>query len=165
MSNLNLLSARCRLDGAPFLCLGGALSLWGLAFLERAVRIDVPSADLGAKSTCQVRISKRNPIFRCPPFGASRTPTISRAKKSTQTFFCTKFFDNRSGHGRPRRKSWSSAKKKEVRFPVAPVVGRNFLTLGHPGVRVRNVRGVGIWGIYPIVPTIPFPLFTYRPLV
>ena len=28
------------------------------------------------------------------------------------------------------------------------------------------LRGsVGIWGIYPIVPTIPFPLFTYRPLV
>ena len=28
------------------------------------------------------------------------------------------------------------------------------------------LRGsVGIWGIYPIVPTIPFPLFTYRPVV
>ena len=35
-------------------------------------------------------------------------------------------------HGRPRQK---------VRFPAAPVVGRNFLTPGHPGVRVRNVRG------------------------
>ena len=34
--------------------------------------------------------------------------------------------------GRPHQK---------VRFPAAPVVGRNFLTLGHPGVRVRNVRG------------------------
>ena len=33
--------------------------------------------------------------------------------------------------GRPRQK---------VRFPAAPVVGRNFLTPGHPGVRVRNVR-------------------------
>ena len=26
-------------------------------------------------------------------------------------FFCTKFFDNPSGHGRPRRKSWTSAPK------------------------------------------------------
>ena len=34
--------------------------------------------------------------------------------------------------GRPRQK---------VRFPAAPVVGRNFLTPGHQGVRVRNVRG------------------------
>ena len=33
--------------------------------------------------------------------------------------------------GRPHQK---------VRFPAAPVVGRNFLTPGHPGVRVRNVR-------------------------
>ena len=32
-------------------------------------------------------------------------------KNSTQTFFCTKFFDNPSGHGRPRRKSWTSAPK------------------------------------------------------
>ena len=37
--------------------------------------------------------------------------------------------------GRPHQK---------VRFPVAPVVGRNFLTPGHPGVRVRNVHGK-IW--------------------
>ena len=33
--------------------------------------------------------------------------------------------------GRPHQK---------VRFPAAPVVGRNFLTPGHSGVRVRNVR-------------------------
>ena len=34
--------------------------------------------------------------------------------------------------GRPHQK---------VRFPAAPVAGRNFLTPGHSGVRVRNVRG------------------------
>ena len=34
-------------------------------------------------------------------------------------------------HGRPHQK---------VRFSAAPVVGRNFLTPGHPGVRVGNVR-------------------------
>ena len=33
--------------------------------------------------------------------------------------------------GRPHQK---------VRFPAAPVAGRNFLTPGHSGVRVRNVR-------------------------
>ena len=43
--------------------------------------------------------------------------------------------------------SWTSAPKivdvctKKCVFPVAPVVGRNFLTPGHPGVRVQNVRG------------------------
>ena len=30
---------------------------------------------------------------------------------------------------------------QKVRFPAAPVVGRHFLTPGHLGVRVRNVRG------------------------
>ena len=30
---------------------------------------------------------------------------------------------------------------QNVLFPAAPVVGRNFLTCGHPGVRVRNVCG------------------------
>ena len=34
--------------------------------------------------------------------------------------------------GRPHQK---------VHIPAALVVGRNFLTPGHPGVRVRNVRG------------------------
>ena len=34
--------------------------------------------------------------------------------------------------GRPHQK---------VRFSAAPVTGRNFLTQGRPGVRVRNVRG------------------------
>ena len=68
-----------------------------------------------------------------------RSPTFVGAKKSTQTFFVQSFsatlrvMDVRAeNRGRPRRK---------VRFPVAPVVGRNFLTPGHPGTRVRNVRG------------------------
>ena len=43
--------------------------------------------------------------------------------------------------------SWTSAPKnrgrphQKVRFPAASVVGRNFLTPRHPGIRVRNVRG------------------------
>ena len=60
-------------------------------------------------------------------------------KKSTQTFFVQIFsttlrvVDVRAkNRGRPHQK---------VRFPAAPVVGRNSLTPGHPGVRVRSVRG------------------------
>ena len=68
------------------------------------------------------------------------------AEKSTQTFLYKVFrqpfgswtsapeiVDVRAGNrGRPHQK---------VRFPAAPMVKRNILTLGHPGVRVRNVRG------------------------
>ena len=36
------------------------------------------------------------------------------AKNISATFFRTKFFDNPSGHGRPRRKSWTSAPKRCV---------------------------------------------------
>ena len=37
--------------------------------------------------------------------------TIDRGQKINANFFCTKFFENPSGHGRPRRKSWTSAPK------------------------------------------------------
>ena len=43
------------------------------------------------------------------------------AEKSTQTFFCTKLFENPSGHGRPRRKSWTSAPKSA--FSCGPADG------------------------------------------
>ena len=36
---------------------------------------------------------------------------ITRGQKINTNLFCTKFFDNPSGHGRPRRKSWTSAPK------------------------------------------------------
>ena len=32
-----------------------------------------------------------------------------RGQKIDANFFCTKFFENPSGHGRPHRKSWTSA--------------------------------------------------------
>ena len=62
-------TARCRLDGA--FPVWTALSLSRRCFpcgisLERAVRIDVSSANFRAKSHFQVRTSERNPIFRCP---------------------------------------------------------------------------------------------------
>ena len=76
-------------------------------------------------------------------YGFSRffSPSLQSlgAKKSTQTFFVQSFskplrvMDVRAkNRGRPHQK---------VRVSAAPVMGRNFLTQGHPGVRVRNVRG------------------------
>ena len=58
----------------------------------------------------------------------------NRGQKINANFFCTKSFENRpdQNRGRPHQK---------VRFSAAPVMGRNFLTKGRPGVRVRNVRG------------------------
>ena len=60
------------------------------------------------------------------------------AKRSTQTFSVQSFsttlrvMDVRAkNRGRPHQKAG---------FPAAPVMRRNFLTPGHPGVRVRNVR-------------------------
>ena len=65
-------------------------------------------------------------------------PSKLGAKKSAQTFSVQSFsrtlrvMDVRAeNHGRPHPK---------VSFSAAPVMGRNFLTQGHPGVRVRNVR-------------------------
>ena len=74
--------------------------------------------------------------------GAGLLESVStgvRGQKINANFVCTKFFDNPSGHGHPRRKSWTSAPKSA--FSCGPGGGRNFLTPGHPGVRVRNVRG------------------------
>ena len=64
---------------------------------------------------------------------------VFRGRKINANFFGTKFFNNPSGHGRPRRKSWTSTPKSA--FSCGPVVGRNFLTPGHSGIRVKNVRG------------------------
>ena len=73
---------------------------------------------------------------------ANRTLRLSKifnwGQKINANFFCTKFFENPLGHGHPHRKSWTSAPKSA--FFCGPVLRRNFLTPGHPGVRVRNVR-------------------------
>ena len=81
----------------------------------------------------QTRCSRAFACRICPEYHSFR------GQKINANFFCTKFFENPSGHGRPRRKSCTSAPK--VHFSAAPVMGRNFLTQGRPGVRVRNVRG------------------------
>ena len=64
--------------------------------------------------------------------------TLLGANKSTQAFFVQSFsttlrvMDVRTeNRGRPHQK---------VCFPAAPVVGRDFLTPEHSGVRVRSVR-------------------------
>ena len=40
-----------------------------------------------------------------------KTLPLPRGQKINANFFCTKFFDNPSGHGHPGRKSWTSAPK------------------------------------------------------
>ena len=60
-------------------------------------------------------------------------------KKATQTFFVQSF--STTLRVMDVRAENRGCPHKKVRFPAAPVVGRNFLTAGHPGVRVGNVRG------------------------
>ena len=43
---------------------------------------------------------------------------LVRGQKINANFFCTKFFKTASGHGRPRRKSWTSAPK--IAFSCGP---------------------------------------------
>ena len=51
----------------------------------------------------------------------AKIPMPIRGQKINANFFCTKFFDNPSGHGRPRRKSWTSAPKSA--FSCGPAGG------------------------------------------
>ena len=61
-------------------------------------------------------------LFRGPRFGQNLRVL------ALEQFSDLRVMDVRAeNHGRPHQK---------VRFPAAPVVGRNFLTPGHPGVRV-----------------------------
>ena len=65
---------------------------------------------------------------------------FSRGQKTQRKlFFYQSFSTTLRVMDVPRRKPRTSAPKKCV-FPAAPVVGRNFLTPGPSGVRVRNVR-------------------------
>ena len=83
------------------------------------------------------RGSKINNLFswnektRLPPSIGSKN---QRKFFVVQSFSTTlRVMDVRAkNNGRPHQK---------MRFPAAQVVGRNFLTPGHPGVRLRNVRG------------------------
>ena len=57
-------------------------------------------------SGASVKVSKG---LRC--HDESHNPSFVRGQKINANFFCTRFFKNASGHGRPRRKSWTSAPK------------------------------------------------------
>ena len=69
----------CRLDWAFSVYTAPSLSRrrlpCGIA-LERAVRVDVSSANFRAKSHFQMRTSQRNPIFRCPPLRCSEIGSV-----------------------------------------------------------------------------------------
>ena len=75
--------------------------------------------------------------FLTLPLSAGPFCGLFRGQKINANFFGKEFFDNPSGHGRPRRKSWTSAPKSA--FSCGPSGGEK-LFAGHPGVRVRNVR-------------------------
>ena len=66
---------------------------------------------------------------------------LSPLKKSQRKLFLYKLFQQPFGSWDVRAEYRGHSHQKKVRFPAAPVVWRNFLTPGHPGVRVRNVRG------------------------
>ena len=96
-----------------------------------------------AFSTVQEEIALKlslSPMFSLSGLRIPREQsTLARGQKINANFFCTEFFENPSGHGRPHRKSWKSAPKSA--FFCGPGDGENFVTQGRPGVRVRNVRG------------------------
>ena len=109
---------------------------WALfAMLRRGGEEVPPSNSWGSRGSRHLpRKRYRNASFSL----TIRDETLG-AKKSTQTFFVQSFsktlrvMDVRAkNRGRPHQK---------VRFSAAPVMGRNFLTQGRPGARVRNVRG------------------------
>ena len=70
-------------------------------------------------SSCQKFIGLTGTVgFRCDKYQDGGLLTLLRQQKETittrgqsikATVFCTKSFENPSGHGRPRRKSWMSA--------------------------------------------------------
>ena len=64
--------------------------------LERAVRIDVSSANCRAKSHFQVRTSEQNPIFRCLP---SRCPRLGPPELS---LLHPHFFPKKMGYRNPK---------------------------------------------------------------
>ena len=59
------------------------------------------------------------------------SPESSRGQKINANFFCTKFFDDPSGRGRPRQKSWTSAPKSA--FSCGPGGGEKPLYLWASG--------------------------------
>ena len=90
---------------------------------------------------------KRSPIFEFPTIFTPKNPSLTTQQGPTSELLkiiksavgiMAKIFNKAQRttplsefHGRPRKSA----------FACGPVVGRTFLTPGHPGIRVRNVRG------------------------
>ena len=59
-------------------------------------------------------IAPKIAIANCNDFLSQTSPLPANwGQKINANFFCTKFFENPSGNGRPRRKSWTSAPKSK----------------------------------------------------
>ena len=64
-------------------------------------------------------------------FGVLKVGCLSRDQKINANFFWTKFFKHPSGHGRPRRKTWTSAPKSV--FFCGPSDGEKLFDPGASG--------------------------------
>ena len=105
-----------RTEGAlsPYI-LNPSISKWHVSEQRRrlngALPVYILPVELPLKEHCKLTCRLRNPIMKCPP---ARCPLLGpleehhepgplpRGQKIDANFFCTKFFNNPSGHGRPR---------------------------------------------------------------
>ena len=75
----------------------------------------VSQNDANRRKVSQLSSPSRCPLLDFTDKGDTKWwPSIRcmfRGPKNQRKLFCTKFFNNPSGHGRPRRKSWTSAPK------------------------------------------------------
>ena len=75
-------------------------------------------------------------------FKINHSLNLIRGQKINANFFCTKFFGNPSGHGRPRRRSWTSAPKSA--FFCGPGDGEKLFDPGASGRKgqecLREIR-------------------------
>ena len=121
-------------------CASCAHNYWNFQFVLAALKnVQISGCDAPEQSRTALNTSRTLSSF-------GSTLVFIGAKEATQTFFVRSFFttlrvmDVRAeNRGRPHQ---------TVRFPAAPVVGRNFLTPGHSGVRVRSVRGKSDQKVY-----------------
>ena len=58
-----------------------------------------------------------------PELGEDQETHWGRSQKISANCLCTKFFEISSGHGRPCRKSWTSAPQLKMRFRADAVIG------------------------------------------
>ena len=71
-----------------------------------------PSKQVSRQDSSYARLRRHHYFFDCSQTcGRMGTSNQYRGQKINANFFCTKFFENPSGHGRPRQKSWTSAPK------------------------------------------------------